>query len=132
MKRRRNDEETSATSVAGSVNRAVKGGIVRHTSKGKKSDTLVNLTGIRENRIAKIKPPRLTPSHMKVLQGSRFPESALKTKVKVKTKGKPGKSKRKASLIEQIRAPLTRAEARKLSQDLQAPNRPTRKLPPRP
>ncbi|MFF9246838.1 hypothetical protein [Streptomyces globisporus] len=131
MKRRRNDEETSATSVAGSLNRAVKGGIVRHTSKGKKSDTLVNLTGIRENRMAKIKPPRLTPSHVKDLQGSLFSESA-KTKVKVKAKGKPAKSKRKASLIEQIRAPLTRAEARKLSQDLQAPNRPTRKLPPRP
>ncbi|MFD5147730.1 hypothetical protein [Streptomyces sp. NPDC058401] len=49
-----------------------------------------------------------------------------------KPKAKQGRAKLKKPLIDLLKAPMTRAEAKKLSESLRAEDGPRRKLPPRP
>ncbi|MFE0448143.1 P-loop NTPase family protein [Streptomyces fungicidicus] len=49
-----------------------------------------------------------------------------------KAKVKQGRAKRKKPLIDPFKAPMTKAEAKRLSESLRAEDGPRRKLPPRP
>lgn len=125
VKARSGDATNQAKTVAGSVRRASKA-IVWRTSKGKKTGNVTGLVGAtRANRKAIVKPSKLASVSVIKSADARGAAKGLKP---VAAK----KPRRVLPLVEQIKAPMTRAEARRMTQRLQAPNRPTRKLPPRP
>ncbi|AVZ75571.1 hypothetical protein SLUN_28560 [Streptomyces lunaelactis] len=124
MKAKSNDEANQAKTLAGSVRRASKS-IVWNTSKaGKTSMALLTSAG-RRNQKTVVKGSKLA--------NSSITKGGIGTRVKVKNAlKKPPARKPRPTLIEQIKAPMTAAEARRLTEALHASDRPTRKLPPRP
>ncbi|MEU9072106.1 hypothetical protein AB0D60_35130 [Streptomyces sp. NPDC048306] len=76
----------------------------------------------RQNKIVKVARPAASG----VTKGSAAAQTSTKGTLR-----KPVRNRR-PSLLEQVKSPMTLSEARKLTQALHAPSRPTRKLPPRP
>ncbi|MGW7363201.1 hypothetical protein ACWGI8_07185 [Streptomyces sp. NPDC054841] len=124
MKARSNDETNQAKAIAGSVRRASKSMVWHTTKTGKTNMALLTEAG-RRNRKASVKGAKL--ANASVAKGVVGARVTVKKVLK-----KPAAKRPRPSLIEQVKAPMTSAEARKLTKALHAPDRPTRKLPPRP
>ncbi|MEU0060460.1 hypothetical protein [Streptomyces sp. NPDC006334] len=122
MRAKSNDDVSRADSVARSVGRASKAVVWGISKTGKTSMALLAYAGRRNQRNA-VKGAE--PTNRNVSKGGAG------TRLKAKnTLQKPGKTRR--TLVQQIKAPMTTAEARTLTKALHASDRPTRKLPPRP
>ncbi|MCZ2524363.1 hypothetical protein [Streptomyces sp. HB2AG] len=123
MRAKSNDDASRAKTVARSVSRASKS-IIWGTSKpGKTSSALLAYTG-RRNQKNVVKGAQ--PANRSITKGE------VGATLKVKNRLQPQARKTRPTLMEQIKAPMTAAEARALTKALHAADRPTRKLPPRP
>ncbi|WP_328951334.1 hypothetical protein OG778_30280 [Streptomyces sp. NBC_00184] len=125
-KPRQKAEKPPADNVAGAARRAYR--LVNYTSKGTKSSSYDALLGrpFRRNRDLTIK------AIQDALPGIGIVKTGSADTAKEVLKPKKAKKHRRPSLVEQIKAPMTKAEAQILSQRLNDPDRPKRKLPPRP
>ncbi|MFD3578235.1 hypothetical protein [Streptomyces sp. NPDC058644] len=124
MKAKSNDDVSQAKSVARSVTRASKSIVYGVSKPGKTSMALLAYAG-RRNQKNVVKGSE--PANRNIAKG----KAGTKTKAK-NTLKKQQVRKTKRTLVEQIKAPMTTAEARALTKALHAADRPTRKLPPRP
>lgn len=124
MKAKSNDEANRAKALAGSVRRASKS-IVWSTSKAGKTSTALLASAGRWNPKSVVKGSKLANSS--ITKGGIGTCGKAKNALK-----KPPARKPRPTLIEQVKAPMTGAEARRLTEALHASDRPTRKLPPRP
>ncbi|MFD7959234.1 hypothetical protein ACFV5J_00315 [Streptomyces zaomyceticus] len=124
MRTKSNDDMSRAETVARSVLRASELVVWGASKVGKTSMALLAYAGRRNQRnVAK----GSEPANRSITKGG------VGTRLKAKnTLRKPQVRKAKRTLVEQIKAPMTAAEARTLTKALHAADRPTRKLPPRP
>ncbi|MGW4775137.1 hypothetical protein ACWEPA_00575 [Streptomyces filamentosus] len=124
MRAKSNDDLSRAESVARSVSRASKTIVWGISKPGKTSTALLTYAG-RRNQKNVVKGSE--PANRNITKGGA--DTRLKAKNRLQ---KQQVRKVKRTLIEQIKAPMTAAEARALTKVLHAADRPTRKLPPRP
>ncbi|MFF0482477.1 hypothetical protein [Streptomyces sp. NPDC004435] len=123
MRAKSNDDLSRAESVARSVSRASKTIVWGISKPGKTNTALLTYAG-RRNQKNVVKGSE--PANRNITKGGADPRLKAKNRLQKQVR------KVKRTLIEQIKAPMTAAEARTLTKALHAADRPTRKLPPRP